>query len=56
MRVRDGRAKELKQALEQRGILIRYYSKPGLNDCVRISVGTPEQNARVVTALNEILG
>jgi histidinol-phosphate aminotransferase len=55
MRVRDGRAKELKQALEQRGILIRYYNKPGLSDCVRISVGTPEQNARIVTALSEIL-
>jgi histidinol-phosphate aminotransferase len=55
MRVRDGQAKELKQALEQRGILIRYYNKPGLSDCVRISVGTPEQNARIVTALSEIL-
>lgn len=56
MRVRDGRAAELKTALEQRGILLRYYSKPRLRDCVRISVGTPEQNDQAVAALREIVG
>ena len=56
MRVRDGRAKELKLALEQRGILIRYYSKPGLQDCIRISVGTPEQNDQVLAALRQLVG
>jgi histidinol-phosphate aminotransferase len=55
VRVRDGRAKELKMSLEQRGILIRHYSKPGLQDCIRISVGTPEQNDQVLTALRELL-
>jgi histidinol-phosphate aminotransferase len=55
MRVHDGRGKELKLALEQRGILIRYYNKPGLRDCVRISVGTPEQNDLVLGALREIV-
>jgi histidinol-phosphate aminotransferase len=55
MRVRDGRAKEVKLALEQQGILIRYYNKPGLNDCIRISIGTPAQNDRVLAALRELI-
>jgi histidinol-phosphate aminotransferase len=55
MRVRDGQAKELKLALEQRGILIRHYNKPGLRDCVRISVGTPEQNDKALAALQEVM-
>jgi histidinol-phosphate aminotransferase len=55
MRVRNGRAKEVKLALEQQGILIRYYNKPGLNDCIRISIGTPAQNDRVLAALRELI-
>lgn len=55
-RVADGRAREVKQALERRGILIRYYTKPRLSECVRISIGTPEQNDRALAALREILG
>jgi histidinol-phosphate aminotransferase len=52
-RVRGRDAAELKMALERRGILIRYYRTPGLQDCIRISVGTPEQNGRVLAALQE---
>ncbi|MBE2236593.1 MAG: histidinol-phosphate transaminase [Caldilineaceae bacterium] len=44
-------AKAIKQALEQQGILVRYYSKPGLDNCIRISVGRPEQTDRVIEAL-----
>ena len=55
IRLRDGRARELKAALEQRGILIRYFDKPGLRDCVRISIGRPEQNDQVLAALHEIV-
>lgn len=54
IRLRDGRAKELKATLEQRGILVRHYSKPGLSDCIRISVGKPEQNDRVLAILRTI--
>jgi histidinol-phosphate/aromatic aminotransferase/cobyric acid decarboxylase-like protein len=35
---------------------VRHYSKPGLSDCVRISVGTAAQNDRVLAALREIAG
>lgn len=45
----------LKQHLENQGILVRYYSKPGLSDCIRISVGRPEQNDAAVRALRTSL-
>jgi histidinol-phosphate aminotransferase len=48
-------AKMVKLALEQQGILVRYYNKPGLNNCIRISVGLPEQTNRLVEALRAIV-
>jgi histidinol-phosphate aminotransferase len=42
--------------LEDRGILVRYFDKPFLNDCIRISVGKPEDSDILVTALREIGG
>ncbi|MBN1639878.1 MAG: histidinol-phosphate transaminase [Anaerolineae bacterium] len=50
-RVLDRDASELKGTLERQGILVRHYRTPGLEDCIRISVGTPEQNGRVLDAL-----
>ena len=44
-------ALEVKLALRQQGILIRYFDKPGLSDHIRISVGTPEQNQKLAAAL-----
>jgi len=52
-RVRDRDAAELKRALERRGILVRYYRTPRLQDCIRITVGTPDQNTRVLAALRK---
>ena len=49
---RDAHA--LKLALEQEGILIRYYRKAGLSDHVRFTVGRPEQVDRVIEALKKI--
>ena len=51
-----GDAKALKDELMRRGILVRYFNKPGLNDCIRFSIGTPEQNDVLLAALEEILG
>ena len=48
-------AKTVKLALEQQGILVRYYNKPGLDNCIRISVGRPEQTDRLVAALRAIV-
>ncbi len=44
----------VKQALEQQGVLVRYYSKPRLEDCIRISVGRPDQTERLLSVLREI--
>jgi histidinol-phosphate aminotransferase len=49
--------KELFEALHARGILIRNISSaPMLENYVRISVGTPEENDRLIAALREIVG
>jgi histidinol-phosphate aminotransferase len=49
---RDARA--LKLALEEQGILIRHFDKPGLRDHVRISVGRPEQTNILIAVLRRI--
>lgn len=51
-RLRSGNAATLKHTLEQQGILVRYYNKPELQDCIRISIGTPEQNDRLLATLH----
>jgi histidinol-phosphate aminotransferase len=53
-RVLERDARALKQALEQQGILVRYYNKPGLDNCIRISVGRPEQSDRLLSALRGV--
>jgi histidinol-phosphate aminotransferase len=45
----------LYQALKARGILVRHFDVPRLRDHLRISVGTPEQNQRLIAALAEEL-
>ena len=46
--------KTVKEALERKGILVRHYRKPRLENCIRISVGRPEQTDRLVAALYEL--
>jgi len=43
------------QALKDAGILVRYFKMPGLEDKLRITVGTPEENKKLVDALAGIL-
>jgi len=50
-RVVDRDAKGLKEALAARGILLRHYTKPGLENCIRVSAGRPEQTDALLTAL-----
>lgn len=47
-------ALDLKRALEREGILVRYFNKPGLTDCIRISVGKPEHTDKLITALRHL--
>jgi len=51
----DGDGGRLYEALKARGILVRYFNQPQLDDKLRITVGTDEQNAALVTALGEVL-
>jgi histidinol-phosphate aminotransferase len=48
----DGRT--LTDRLANEGILVRYYNTPRLKNCVRISVGRPEQNDIVLATLTKI--
>jgi histidinol-phosphate aminotransferase len=51
-RVKGREAAQLKATLAQKyGIFIRYFNKPGLTDCIRISVGKPEQTDILLNAL-----
>jgi histidinol-phosphate aminotransferase len=52
--VQKGEAKELKQRLEAKGILVRYFEEPRLQNCIRISVGKPEHTDAIIRALREI--
>ncbi len=49
---RDARA--LKLALEREGILVRYFDKPGLADCIRVSAGKPEHTDALIGALKKL--
>ena len=52
---RSGR--EVWQGLLERSVLVRDCSSwPRLDNCLRTTVGTPEENDRFVTALGEVLG
>lgn len=53
-RVEGRDAGALKQSLERQGILVRHYNKPGLDNCIRISVGRPEQTDRLLEALRRM--
>ena len=49
-------AGELTKELRERGIIVRYFNKPRINQFLRITVGTDEQNQRLVDTLkNDIL-
>jgi histidinol-phosphate aminotransferase len=48
-------ALELQRGLEARGLLVRYFNEPRLDDALRITVGTPEQNDRLLGALRGLL-
>jgi len=48
-------AASVQEQLAQRNIFIRYWNTPGISDKLRISVGTKEQNEKLIEALKEIL-
>jgi histidinol-phosphate aminotransferase len=48
-------AAELLRELEQRGVLVRWFDAARLRDALRITVGTAEQNDRLIAALRELI-
>jgi histidinol-phosphate aminotransferase len=49
-------AAELYAALKARGILVRYFDAPRLDDKLRITVGDRSQNDRLLAAFDAIMG
>ena len=52
--VLNGKAEEIHQGLQRRGIFVRYFDTPELRHCIRISVGKPEHTDALIAALKEI--
>lgn len=48
-------AKEVYEALREKKVLVRYFEKPRLKDCLRISIGTDPENDALLAALRDIL-
>ena len=48
-------ANALYRALKSRGVHVRWFDEPRLRDRLRISVGAPEENDRLLAALAELL-
>jgi histidinol-phosphate aminotransferase len=46
----------LYEGLKARGVLVRYFDKPGLDDKLRITIGTPDENTTMLAALDLTLG
>lgn len=55
-RLTDANAQLIKQRLANEfGIFIRYFNKPGIEDCLRVSVGTPSQNDQFLHTFAQLL-
>jgi histidinol-phosphate aminotransferase len=52
----EHQASELAQQLRDRAIIVRYFDKPRIDQYLRISIGSEEENQRLCEALSEILG
>jgi len=52
---KNGKAGEIYDKLVQRNIYVRYFDLPGVDDKLRITVGTKEQNQKLLSALQDIL-
>jgi len=51
----NGRAAEIYEELTKRNIFVRYFEYPRLEDKLRITIGTPEQDNKLLAALKEII-
>ena len=49
-------AAELAEALREQGVIVRHFRQARIEQYLRITVGTPEQNGVLLAALKSILG
>lgn len=45
-------AKPVYEGMKERGVLVRFFDKPGLDDKLRITIGTPDENTQMLAALD----
>ena len=49
-------AKEIYQKLADRGVIVRYRgNEPLCEDCLRVTIGMPDENVRFLKTLKEVL-
>ena len=48
-------ASVLHKALEEKGILVRYFTAPRIKHCLRLSIGTREENRQLLGALQGLV-
>jgi histidinol-phosphate aminotransferase len=53
--LRNGSAQHIYQSLKERDILVRWFDLPNLSDKIRITIGVPEQNDRLLKELQTLL-
>lgn len=49
-------AKQIFQQLREKGVLVRYFDQPRINEYLRVSIGTDEEMASFIKAIEEIVG
>ncbi len=49
-------AQELSLALREQGVIVRHFKKPRIDEFLRITIGTEQQNALLIAALESIVG
>jgi len=52
--VLNGNASDIHQMLQRKGILVRYFNRPLLQNSIRISIGKPEHTDALIKALREV--
>ncbi|MFK3991255.1 histidinol-phosphate transaminase [Psychrobacter sp. NPDC064578] len=53
-RPKEGNANAVANALREQGIIVRHFDKPRINEYLRITTGTAEQNNRLIDALQTL--
>ena len=48
-------AKKMCKELKNRGILVRHYSEPKINDYLRITIGTSDEMKQVIQTIKDIM-